>query len=85
MSNTKKIHAELKEPISSRFDIIKSTLGIQNDAEVIRFLIQYYYQRKVMIGKKEDIRLGGNPKEHREIIDGIYNRLGDAIRKLGED
>ncbi|MHA1490317.1 MAG: hypothetical protein ACTSRI_11770 [Promethearchaeota archaeon] len=85
VETTKKIHAELKEPLMSRFDIIKSTLGIQNDAEVIRFLIQYYYQKKVMIGKKEEIHLGGSPKEHKDIIDGIYNRLGDAIRKLGED
>ncbi len=32
-----------------------------------------------------DEDLDKSPKEHKEIIEGIYNRLGDAIRKLGED
>ncbi len=43
MAKSKIIHTELKENIAKRFEIIKETLGIQNDAEVIRVLIQYYY------------------------------------------
>ena len=40
--------------------MIKSSIGIQNDAEVIRYLIQYYYQKKFEIkavSKKEEIEL----------------------------
>ena len=43
MEKPKILHAELKGILSSRFEIIKNTLGIQNDAEVVRFLIQNYY------------------------------------------
>ena len=42
---SKKIHVELKGILSTRFEMIKSSLGIQNDAEVIRFLIQYYFHK----------------------------------------
>ena len=46
----KVVHTELKGNLSTRFDIIKSALGIQNDAEVIRFLIQNYY-REYLVAK----------------------------------
>ena len=85
---TKKIHTDLKEPLSNRFDIIKSSLGIQNDAEVIRYLIQYYYQKKFeikQVSRKREIQLGGSSTDHKAIIDGIYERLGDAFKRLGED
>ena len=54
----KVLHAELKGNLSTRFNIIKSFLGIQNDAEVVRFLIQNYYKEyleKEKIVAREEI------------------------------
>lgn len=79
----KKIHTELKGILSTRFEIIKSSLGIQNDAEVIRYLIQYYYRKKYE--EKEVFIKGKSPKEDKEIVDKIMEKYGEAIKKLGED
>jgi len=79
----KKIHTELRDLLSTRFDIIKSSLGIQNDAEVIRFLIQYYYRKNYL--KKEDIVRGKSPNEDKELIGKVMEKYGEAIEKLGEE
>ena len=81
---SKKIHTELKGLVSERFDQIKSSLGIQNDAEVMRFLIQYYYRRKFDKDKVKFVK-GLDPKEDKELIDKIINQYQDAIKRLGED
>jgi len=76
------VHTELKGNASSRFDIIKSALGIQNDAEVIRFLIQNYYREHLEGIKKlakEDL------EEDRKLIEKFMNKYGEEWRKLGED
>ena len=80
---TKKIHTELKGLLSTRFEIIKSSLGIQNDAEVIRYLIQYYYRKKYE--EREQTLKGKSPKEDKEMIDKIMENYREAIKRLGED
>jgi hypothetical protein len=80
---SKKVHAELKNRLSTRFDLIKSSLGIQNDAEVIRFLIQYYYNKEFKL--KETFVEGTDPKEDAKIIKKIAERYGEALKRLGED
>lgn len=80
---SKKVHAELKNRLSTRFDHIKSSLGIQNDAEVIRFLIQYYYNKE--FEQKETFVEGTDPKEDAKIIKKIAERYSEALKRLGED
>jgi hypothetical protein len=80
---SKKVHAELNNRLSTRFDHIKSSLGIQNDAEVIRFLIQYYYNKE--FEPKETFVKGTDPKEDAKIIKRIAERYGEALKRLGED
>jgi hypothetical protein len=76
------IHTELKDSLSERFDIIKANLGIQNDAEVIRFLIQKYYNDNLnemeIIAQKEY-------EKDRTKIDKFMNKYGEEWQKLGED
>lgn len=81
-SKSKILHAELKENLSNRFKIIKSTLGIQNDAEVVRFLIQNYFNEYI---KDKESKAKLELKEDREIIKRFMDRYGDEWRKLGED
>ena len=67
-----KIHTKLNGVLSTRFEIIKSSLGIQNDAEVIRFLIQYYFRKNFK--EKEEIVKGKSPKGDKDIIDKILEK-----------
>ncbi|MHA1301304.1 MAG: hypothetical protein ACTSO9_17920 [Candidatus Helarchaeota archaeon] len=82
MVKTKIVHTELKGNISKRFEIIKDTLGIQNDAEVIRFLIQQYYREKLestKLNAKEEL------ERDKKIIKEFMKKYGAEWRKLGED
>jgi len=82
MAKSKVVHTELKGWISKRFEIIKSRLGIQNDAEVIRYLIQQYYQEHletVELSDKEEL------EKDKAIIKKFMEKYGDEWRKLGED
>ena len=76
------LHTELKGNLSTRFDIIKSALGIQNDAEVVRYLIQNYFknylERQKMVARE-------GLEEDREIIKKFMKKYGEEWRKLGED
>ena len=76
------LHTELKGILSTRFDIIKSTLGIQNDAEVVRFLIQNYYLEHLEEEKKTALK---EIEDDREIIKQFMEMYGDEWHKLGED
>jgi len=78
----KKVHAQLNILLSNRFDQIKSSLGIQNDAEIVRFLIQHYYNEK--FEQIETFIKGTEPKEDAEIINRIAERYKDALKRLGE-
>lgn len=78
----KKIHTELKGILTNRFELIKASLGIQNDAEVVRFLIQYYYQQRFQDSKtkaKEEV------DADRFLIKEFMDKYGEEWRKLGED
>ena len=78
----KVLHAELRGNLSSRFDIIKSVLGIQNDAEVVRFLIQNYYKNYLegeKLAAREEI------ERDRSIIKKFMEKYGEEWKKLGED
>ncbi|MHA1132608.1 MAG: hypothetical protein ACTSQI_02580 [Candidatus Helarchaeota archaeon] len=82
MAKTKVVHTELKGNISKRFEIIKSTLGIQNDAEVVRFLIQQFY-REQLEGKEISAR--EELEQDKAIIKRFMTKYGEEWRKLGED
>ncbi len=76
------LHTELKGNLSTRFNIIKSALGIQNDAEVVRYLIQNYF-KEYLEGQKMVAR--EELEEDREIIKKFMEKYGEEWRKLGED
>lgn len=79
---SKILHAELKGVLSSRFEIIKTKLGVQNDAEVVRFLVQNYYLEHLEREKKSALK---ELEEDRDIIREFMKKYGDEWRKLGED
>jgi hypothetical protein len=76
------VHTELKGVLSSRFDIIKSTLGIQNDAEVVRFLVQNYYKEHLEGEKRLALE---ELVEDRTIVKKFMEKYGEEWKKLGED
>ena len=78
----KVLHAELKGNLSTRFNIIKSNLGIQNDAEVVRYLIQNYFKEYLEVQR---IVAREGLEEDREIIKKFMKKYGEEWRKLGED
>ena len=78
----KVVHTELKGNLSTRFNIIKSSLGIQNDAEVIRYLIQNYFKESLESEKKGAIE---ELERDREIVKIFMEKYGEEWRKLGED
>jgi len=79
---SKIVHTELKGLLSSRFDIIKSALGIQNDAEVVRFLVQNYYKEHLEGERKLAVE---ELVEDRTIIKKFMEKYGEEWQKLGED
>ncbi len=76
------LHAELKGILSTRFEIIKTKLGIQNDAEVVRYLVQNYYLEHLEADKKTAMKELENDKA---IIKQFMDKYGEEWRKLGED
>jgi transposase-like protein len=90
----KVLHTELKGNLSTRFNIIKSALGIQNDAEVesalgiqndaevVRYLIQNYFNEYLEVQR---IEAGEGLEEDRKIIKKFMKKYGEEWRKLGED
>ena len=78
----KVLHAELRGNLSTRFDIIKSVLGIQNDAEVVRFLIQSYYKDNL---ESEKLAAREELERDRSIIKKFMEKYGEEWKKLGEE
>ena len=80
--DSKKIHAKLKVPLSNRFEIIKTYLDIQNDAEVIRFLVQHYYKENL-----EDKKLSAQEEleRDRDAINKFMEKYVSEWRQLGEE
>ena len=76
------LHTEIKGILTSRFKIIKSTLGIQNDAEVVRFLIQNYYLEHLEGEEKKALK---ELEEDRALIKRFMEKYGEEWRKLGEE
>ena len=76
------LHTELKGNLSKRFNIIKSALGIQNDAEVVRYLIQNYFKKYF---EEQRIVAREGLEEDRVIIKKFMKKYGEEWRKLGED
>jgi len=69
----KVLHTELKGNLSTRFNIIKSALGIQNDAEVVRYLIQNYFKEYL---EEQRIVAWEGLEEDREIIKKFMKKYG---------
>ena len=82
MEKPKIIHAELKDLLALRFDLIKTAIGVQNDAEVVRFLIQHYYQENL---EQSILDARGEVEQDKERIEKFMNKYGDEWRRLGED
>jgi len=82
VEKTKIVHAELKGALSTRFDIIKEKLGIQNDAEVVRFLVQQYYRVHL---EPEEVIAREDVNRDREKIKEFMQKYGEEWRALGED
>ena len=82
MEKPKIIHAELKDLLALRFDLIKTAIGVQNDAEVVRFLIQHYYKENL---EQSFLEARGEVEQDRERIDRFMNKYGAEWRRLGED
>ncbi|MGM0470153.1 MAG: hypothetical protein ACQERB_15240 [Promethearchaeati archaeon] len=80
--SSKILHAELKSNLSTRFEIIKSFLGIQNDAEVVRYLIQYYYKENL---ESKNSSERAELENDREIIRKFMEKYGEEWKRLGED
>jgi hypothetical protein len=78
---SKIVHTELKGILTNRFEIIKSSLGIQNDAEVVRYLIQNYYREKL---EPIDNSARKEVEKDQEIIKSFMEKYGPEWRKLGE-
>lgn len=76
------LHTELKGNLSTRFNIIKSALGIQNDAEVVRYLIQNYFREYLEVQR---IEAREGLEKDREMIKKFMKKYGEEWRKLGED
>ena len=76
------LHTELKGNLSTRFEIIKSALGIQNDAEVVRYLIQNYFKDYL---EDQKVVARNELEEDREIIKKFMLKYGEEWKNLGED
>ena len=76
------LHTELKGNISTRFEIIKSVLGIQNDAEVVRYLIPNYFKDYL---EDQKVVARNELEEDREIIKKFMLKYGEEWKKLGEE
>jgi len=84
---SKIVHTELDENISFRFDLIKSSLGLKNDGEVIRFLISNYFKNKIeeKYSKNRQEALKEYEKEIKPMLTEFMEKYGDQWRRLGED
>jgi CHAD domain-containing protein len=82
MVKAKIVHTELKGKVSTRFEIIKSILGIQNDAEVIRFLIQQYFRDYL---ESSEVSAQKELEKDRVIVKEFMQKYGDEWHKLGEE
>ena len=76
------LHTELKGVLSYRFEFVKNALGIQNDSEVVRFLIQNYYKEHL---EGEMKKASEELENDKKLIKKFMEKYGEEWRKLGED
>ena len=75
------INAKLDKNLQFKFEIIKENLGIQNDAEVLRFLISTYFSAKF----EERQKAAQNEYEKAlPFIKEFMEKYGDEWHALGE-
>ncbi len=81
MAESKKIQMELKGILSKRFELIKAELGIEDDAEIFRFLIQYYFKEELESIEKD---AKSEVKQDKKRIKKFMGKYGNEWQKLGE-
>jgi hypothetical protein len=81
MAESKEIQTKLKGILSKRFELIKTELGIDDDAEVFRFLIQYYYREELEAIDKET---QAEIKQDKKLVKKFMDEYGEEWEKLGE-
>ena len=81
MAESKEIQTKLKGVLSKRFELIKAELGIDDDAEVFRFLIQYYYREELEAIDKET---QAEIKQDKKLVKKFMDEYGEEWEKLGE-
>ena len=82
ITKSKIVHTELKGNLSKQFEIIKFPLGIQNDAEMIRFLIQQSH-REHLEGK--ELSAQKELAQNKSLINKFMKKYSVEWRKLSED
>ena len=80
-SETKIINTKLEPHLLFKYEQIKERLGIQNDAEVIRFLIADYFTRSF---SNETNRAQQDYDKALPAISKFMNRYGEEWERLGE-
>jgi len=81
MAESKDIQTKLKGILSKRFELIKAELGLEDDAEVLRYLIQYYFKEELESMEKEG---KAEVKGDRKKIKKFMKEYGEEWEKLGE-
>ena len=81
MAESKNIQTELKGILTKRFELIKTELGIEDDAEVFRFLIQYYFKEELEPSEK-DVKAA--VKRDKKRVKKFMDEYGEEWEKLGE-
>jgi hypothetical protein len=81
VADSKVINTKLEKNLLFRYEQIKERLGIQNDAEVVRFLVAHYYNNSF-----KDV--GENAQTDYEkalpYINKFMNRYEKEWKNLGE-
>ena len=81
------VHTELDEIVAWRFNLVKSSLGLKSDGEVIRYLITNYYTKnfKEKINKKKQRAQREYEKDIKPILKDFMSKYSDQWKRLGED
>lgn len=80
-SDLKLINTKLDAHLQFKFDLIKERIGIQNDAEVLRFLIAKYY---VDHFEKNNQQTQRDYEKALPFIRDVMDSYGEEWKNLGE-
>ena len=80
-SNTKVINTKIEKNLLYKYEQIKEKIGIQNDAEVIRFLIANFYNESF-----NDARDSAQKDYEKALpyINKFMEKYGEEWKRLGE-